>query len=140
MNESEKPINETVRDENIVTGDGEIIRHEEEFEPVRRRIHPGLIAALMLAIVVVFFIGWYIVGSRTSGGGQPVPAPRSSMNDTPAETLTNKTLTLSTEQVQNAGLAIETVGEQLSTESGETSATGTIEANAYKQTPAVSLV
>lgn len=140
MSEPEKPIDKTVRDERVVADDGEIIRHEEEFEPVRRRIHPGLIAALMLAIVVVFFVGWYIIGSRTSGGGQPVPAPRSSLGETPAETLTNKTLTLSAEQVQNAGLTIETVGEQLSTESAETSATGAIEANAYKQTPAVSLV
>src|SRR5947209_20591969 len=101
MNESEKPINETVRDEYIVTDDGEIIRHEEAVEPIGRRINPGLIAALILAIVVVFFIGWYVVGSRTIGAGQPVPAPRSSMNDVPAETLANKALTLSHEQVQN---------------------------------------
>jgi RND family efflux transporter MFP subunit len=140
MSEPEKRIDETVRDEHVVTEEGEVSRHEEEFEPVRRRIHPGLIATLILAIVVVFVFGWYIIGSRTSSSGQPVPAPRSSMNDTPAETLANKTLTLSPEQVQNASLAIETVGEQLSTESAETSATGTVEANAYKQTPAVSLV
>ena len=140
MSEPQEPIDKTVRDEHIVTDDGEIVRHEEEFEPVRRRIHPGLIAALILAVVVIFFFGWYMLRSGTSGGGQPVPAPRSSMSETPAETLINKTLTLSPEQVQNAGVTIETVGEQLSTESGETAATGTIEANAYKQTPAVALV
>jgi RND family efflux transporter MFP subunit len=133
-------MDKAVRDEHIVTDGGEIIRHEEEYEPVRRRIHPGLIAALILAVVVVFFLCWYMLRSGSTGGGQPVPAPRSSMNDMPAETLTNKTLTLSPEQVQNAGVTIETVGEQLSTESGETAATGTIEANAYKQTPAVALV
>ena len=140
MSEPQEPIDKTVRDEHIVTDDGEIVRHEEEFEPVRRRIHPGLIAALILAVVVIFFFGWYMLRSGTSGGGQPVPAPRSSMSETPAETLINKTLTLSPEQVQNAGVTIETVGEQLSTESGETAATGNIEANAYKQTPAVALV
>ena len=140
MSEPEKPINETVRDEHVVTDDGEISRHEEEFVPVRRRIHPGLIVALVLAIVVVFFFGWYMLRSGSSGGGQPVPAPRSSLGETLAGTLTNKTLTLSPEQVQNAGITIETVGEQLSTESAETSATGTVEANAYKQTPTVSLV
>lgn len=139
MSEPQEPIDKTVRDEHIVTDEGEIVRHEEEFEPVRRRIHPGLIAALVLAIVVVFFFGWYMLRSGSSDGGQPVPAPRSSMSETPAETLTNKTLTLSPEQVQNAGVTIETVGEQLSTESGETAATGTVEANAYKQTPAVAL-
>ena len=140
MSEPEEPIDKTVRDEHIVKGDSEIIRHEEEFEPVHWRIHPGLIAALVLAIVVVFFFGWYMLRSGANGGGQPVPAPRSSINDSPAETLTNKTLTLSPDQVKNAGISFETVGEQLSTQSAETSATGTVEANAYKQTPAVSLV
>ena len=144
MSESEKPIDDqsadsTVRDEHIVTENGEIFRHEEEVAPVRRRIHPGLVAALILAIVVVFLLAWYFFGS-SSDAGRPVPAPRSSVGDTPADTLTNETLTLSPEQVQNAGITIEAVGEQLSTESGETSATGTVEANAYKQTPAVALV
>jgi cobalt-zinc-cadmium efflux system membrane fusion protein len=69
-----------------------------------------------------------------------VPSPRSSIVDTPSETSANRTITLSPEQVQNAGISIEAVGEQLSTESTETSATGTVEANAYKQTPAVTLV
>lgn len=144
MNESEKPIDEepvdrTVRDEHIVADDGEIIRHEEEVTPVRRRIHPGLIAALILAIVVVLLLAWYFLAS-SGEAGKPVPAPRSSMTDAPVETPANQTLTLSPEQVQNAGIIIEPVGEQLSTETSETSATGTVEANAYKQTPAVALV
>ena len=144
MNESEKPIDEqpvnrTVRDEQIITADAEVVRHKEGVGPARRRMHPGLIAALILAIVVVFLLVWYFVGS-SGEAGRPVPAPRSSMADTPVETPANRTLTLSPEQVQNAGITIETVGEQLSNESGETSATGTVEANAYKQTPAVALV
>ena len=69
-----------------------------------------------------------------------MPAPRSSVSEVPTATLANQTLTLSPEQVQNAGMTIETVGEQLSTQSNETSATGTVEVNAYKQTPAVALV
>ena len=116
MNETEKPIDEqppekTVVDERIVTDEGEIVRHEEEISPARRGIHPGLIAALILAIVLVFLFLWYFFRSD-SGGGQPVPAPRNSIGDMPAETLTNQTLTLSPEQVQNAGITIETVGEQ----------------------------
>src|SRR5688500_10076465 len=142
MNESEKrtdeePVDRTVRDEHIFAGDREIVRHEEETSS--RRIHPGLIGALVLAIVVVFLLAWYFFGT-SSEAGKPVPAPRSSMTDAPAETSTNQTLTLSPEQIQNAGISIEAVGEQLSTESSETSATGTVEANAYKQTPAVALV
>lgn len=137
IDESE-PVDKTVREEKVVTGDGEMITREEEVSPVRRRLHPGLIAALILAVVVVFFLGWYMLLSGE--GGQPVPAPRSSVTEMPAETVTAQTLTLSPEQVQNAGISIETVGEQLSTESTETSATGTVEANAYKQTPAIALV
>jgi RND family efflux transporter MFP subunit len=144
MNESEKPIDEqpadrTVRDERITTADAEVIRHEEEVSPVRRRIHPGLIAALILAIVVVFLIGWYLFGS-SGEAGKPVPAPRTSVGETAAETLANQTITLSPEQIQNAGITVEPVGEQLSTETSQTSATGTVEANAYKQTPTVTLV
>jgi multidrug efflux pump subunit AcrA (membrane-fusion protein) len=143
MNEVDKPHDEqaaekTVRDERIVTAEGDVIRHEEETTPIRRRIHPGLIAALMLAIAGVLLLGWYLLGP-SGEAGRPVPAPRSTVSDASTETLANKTLTLSPEQVQNAGIVIETVGEQLSTESSETSATGTVEANAYRQTPAVAL-
>src|SRR4029079_2461828 len=100
----------------------------------------GLIAAIVVALVLVFFlIIWYFSGSGGEAG-RPVPAPRTSIGDTPTETIANQTLTLSPEQLQNAGVTTETVGEQLSTESTETSATGTVEANAYKQTPAVTLV
>lgn len=144
MNELEKPpdqrpVDKTVKDERIVTADAEVIRHEEEVSPVRRRIHPGLIAALILAIVVVFLIGWYRFGS-SGEAGRPVPAPRASIGETAAETLANQTVSLSPEQIQNAGITVEAVGEQLSTETSQTSATGTVEANAYKQTPAVALV
>ena len=139
MNESEEPVDKTIKDEHIVAANREIIRHEEETESVLRRVHPGLIAAIILAIVIVFFFGWYMLGSGSNTAGQVVPAPRSSLNDSPTETLTNKTLTLSPEQVQNADITIETIGEQLSTETSETSATGTVEVNEYRQTPAVAL-
>jgi multidrug efflux pump subunit AcrA (membrane-fusion protein) len=62
------------------------------------------------------------------------------MEDAPGESLANQTITLSPEQLQSAGITVETVGEQLISESMATSATGTVEANAYKQTPALSLV
>jgi RND family efflux transporter MFP subunit len=108
-------------------------------KPLRRSVHPGLIAALILAAVLVFLLVWFLF---MSGGesGKPVPAPRSTMDESITESPVNQTLTLTPEQIKNAGVTIETVGEQLSTESGETSATGTVEANAYRQTPAVTLV
>lgn len=144
MNEPEKPTEQqpadrTVREEHIVTDDDEVVRREEEVSHVRRRMHPGLIAALILAVMGALFLAWYFL--RSSGeAGKPVPAPRSSVRETPVETLANQTLTLSPEQVQNAGITVEAVGEQLSNERGQTSATGTVEANAYKQTPTVALV
>jgi len=95
MNEAEEPINQSVSDEHIVTHDAEIVRHEETMSPVRR-IHPGLIAALILAILVVFLFGWYMLRSGNSRAGQPVPAPRFT-NDAPAQTLANQTVTLSPE-------------------------------------------
>lgn len=110
-------------------------------EPLNKRsIHPailGLVGLVVLAGLILF--GWYLLGGR-SETGKPVPAPRSSTEDTPAEMITNKTLTLSPEQIRNAGITIEPVGEQLSTESTNTSSTGTVEANAYRQTPALALV
>ena len=117
------------------------LNNGEDITPprTRRRLHPGLIAALIVTVAGVIFLAWYVLGP-SGGAGKPVPVPRSSTTDVPAETLADQTLTLSPEQVQNAGLVVETVGEQLSTESGETSATGTVEANAYRQTPAVALV
>jgi RND family efflux transporter MFP subunit len=144
MSETEKPIDETeaektIREERILGGQGQIVGREEDITPVRRRIHLGLFTALVLAIIVVFFFGWYILRSR-GGGGQPVPAPRTTNGDMQAEMPVDQTLTLSAEQVQNAGVTIETVGEQLSTETAEMSATGVVEANAYRQTPALSLV
>jgi multidrug efflux pump subunit AcrA (membrane-fusion protein) len=143
MNEPDRPLHDqpadqSVIDKRVTTEDGEVVLHEEDTRPLRR-LHPGLIAALMLTIAGVLLLGWYFLSS-SGEAGRPVPAPRSSVGDMPTETLTNQTLTLSPEQVQNAGITIETVGEQLSTESGETSATGTVEANAYRQTPAIALV
>jgi multidrug efflux pump subunit AcrA (membrane-fusion protein) len=105
----------------------------------RRRLHPAAIvgiagAVLMAAIVIGYFF--------RSGGeaGRPVPPPRTSVAETPSDGPQDQTLTLSPEQIQNAGITIETVGEQLTRETAETSSTGTIEPNAFRQTPAVALV
>lgn len=103
-----------------------------------------IIAASFVGVVGVAVVGmliWYFAGS--SGAGKPVPAPRISMTDTPdtqTSALTDQTVTLSPAQLQNAEIALETVGEQLSKESESVAATGVVEANAYKQTPAVTLV
>jgi RND family efflux transporter MFP subunit len=110
----------------------------ESNEPPRR-IHPAAyVVAGVAALGLLLLIGWYVLGSR-SEAGKPVPAPPSSTDDTTPHTTADQTLTLSPDEIKNAGVTIETVGEQLASESAETSATGTIVANEYKQTPAVTL-
>lgn len=92
-------------------------------------------------VAVVAMLVWYFASSGDVG--KPVPAPRISMTDAPADqtaALTDQTITLSPEQVQNAGITFDTVGEQFSTQTESVAATGVVEANAYKQTPAVTLV
>lgn len=103
-----------------------------------RRIHPAMIAAIVVAGVALSLLLWYFL-APDGESGRPVPPPRSTIDGAPAEGPINETLTLTAEQLRNAGITIEAVGEQLSTESSETSATGTVEANQYRQTPAVTL-
>ncbi|MBV9216748.1 MAG: efflux RND transporter periplasmic adaptor subunit [Acidobacteria bacterium] len=120
------------------TGEKEIV----EIEPAarRRRIHPAaFVVAGVAALGILVLLGWYLLGSRGESG-KPVPAPRSTMDQPQAETTANPTLALTADQLKNASVTIETVGEQLSTESTETSATGTVEPNEYKQAPAVTLI
>jgi RND family efflux transporter MFP subunit len=99
------------------------------------------IGATFAGVVLLATLVWYF--TRSGEAGRPVPAPTMSMSDSPdstGERLVDQTITLSATEVENAGLEIEAVGEQLSTESETVAATGVVEANAYKQTPAVSLV
>jgi cobalt-zinc-cadmium efflux system membrane fusion protein len=75
------------------------------------------------------------------GGGRPVPAPRSlgatnQANNTPGES----TLTIGPEQVQRAGIKIETVGERVSNETTGQQTTGVVQPNSYRETPVMSLV
>jgi len=118
--------------------DNEIVEANDE-QP-RRRMHPSVFAvAGIVALCLFLVLGWYFFSTR-SEAGKPVPAPRSTMDDTATPSVANQTLTISPDQVKNAGIVFETVGEQLSTESTEIATTGTVEPNAYKQTPAVALV
>ena len=137
MSETEND-DKTVTEETLLTEDDEYVRYQEDVP--KKKIPPAVIAAAVaIGAVSLLLIIWYL--SRSSGeAGRPVPAARTTMSDVPTETLANQTLTLTTEQIRNAGITVETIGEQLSTESTDTSATGTVEPNAYRQTPAVTLV
>lgn len=115
----------------------------EQFVPPRkqRRI---LIAVSALAIVsVVVLAAWYLLSpSGNNQAGKPVPAPRSVTIDQPTDTATSgrETLTIAPEQIEKAGIKTEIVGEQIASEIIGALATGVVEANAYRETPVVSLV
>lgn len=126
-------------EDNNLAGDANM----EPDERKQHRIHPALIAGGgILASAVILFLGWYFVLRDNGGGGQPVPAPRAtSMDDVPSgDPLVGKTLTISQEQLASSGIKFETIGETLAAEVGLTAATGVVEPNAYRSSPALPLV
>jgi len=103
-----------------------------------------LIAVSALAIVsVIGLIAWHLFSPPSnSQAGRPVPAPRSVTIDQPTDTAASggQTLTIPSEQVERAGIKTEIVGEQIASEISGELATGVVQANAYRETPVMSLV
>lgn len=95
----------------------------------------------MVAIAAAAILAWFLWPKQS---GKPVPAPRSvSFEESSAPqtaTTGEQKLTLAPEQVQRAGLKLETVGEQAAGEAAGQMTTGTVQANSYKETPVVSIV
>lgn len=106
-----------------------------------RRSQPIIVAVVaVVAIVGIAFVAWLLWPGKS---GKPVPAPRSvSFGESPGQPAMTgeQKLTLSSEQLQRAGLRIETVGERPATEATTQMTTGIVQANTYKETPVVSLV
>jgi len=106
-----------------------------------RRLAPVIIVS---AIVLVLIVGISALLFWPRPAGKPVPAPRSvSFEETPNQQPAiagEQKLTLTPEQLRSAGLKIETVGEQPTSEASGQMATGVVQANTYKETPVVSLV
>ncbi|MDQ4121123.1 MAG: efflux RND transporter periplasmic adaptor subunit [Acidobacteriota bacterium] len=105
----------------------------------RRLIIVSAIAALVLVAAAIF----YWLSSANEQVGKPVPAPRSSSFETAETTeqnFTGQTITLQPDQLKNADIKIETVGEQINAAEVGVLATGTVQANAYRETPVISLV
>ena len=99
----------------------------------------GIIGAVLVAALLFVFF------RNREGGGQVVPAPRSvtfdeSGNQESQMPTEEQTITLAPEQAERIKLKIETVGETMSAEAAEVAATGVVEANAYNETPVISLV
>jgi membrane fusion protein, heavy metal efflux system len=100
---------------------------------------------IVAAVAVVAVVGIAVIALLLWPGkaGKPVPAPRSvSFEETPGPQTASaeQNLILTTEQLERAGLKIETVGESPSTEATSQMTTGIVQPNTYKETPVVSLV
>ena len=135
MNENEKI--DYVKENELGEVDQTVVR-----VPSRRRIHPAAIAVAGVAVAGLILIIIWFAAFRDSEVGKPVPAPRSTtMEDLPSsEPVTGQTITISAEQLASSGIEIDTIGEQMAAEVGLTAATGVVEANAYRSTPALALI
>ena len=108
----------------------------------RRTISIVAVVAVVVAAVIALLL-WLLI--PRGNAGRPVPAPRNIGADQPSNQGNNassgeSTLTLAPEQVQRAGIKIETVGERASGEASGQQTTGVVQANAYRETPVMSLV
>ena len=97
----------------------------------------------VVAVAAIALLLWLFI--PRGSGGRPVPAPRNigpdqTSNQGNNPTSGESTLTLAPEQAQRAGIKIETVGERMSAEATGQQTTGVVQANAYRETPVMSLV
>lgn len=113
-------------------------------EPRPRQSRNRVLVVGIVALVLVAALVAFLWTKGRSGAGRPVPAPRmtgdNSSSSAPTES-PEQTIVLSAEAVQNAGIKIETVGEQaIGAQAAGAPIAGTVQANIYRSTPVVSLV
>jgi RND family efflux transporter MFP subunit len=144
MSESKEPEKKVVATSTTVDEEVTQKRVQETLTYPARRANrtTGMAIVALVAITGIALLLWLL---RPGQAGQPVPAPRKMTVDQPANQVTTSettepTLTLAPEQVQRAGIKVETVGERPSGEISGQQATGVVQANAYRETPVVSLV
>ncbi len=124
--------------------DKQKVSRETETSVTTKRVRsrqPLIVAVVaVVAIVSIAFVAWLLWPGKS---GKPVPAPRAvSFGETPGQPAATgeQKLSLLPEQLQQAGLRIETVGERPAAEAETQMTTGIVQANIYKETPVVSLV
>jgi len=111
--------------------------------PNRRRTIAIVAVVAVAAVVAIALLLWLLI--PRGNAGRPVPAPRNigagqtSNQETNTPSAESK-LTVAPEQVQRAGIKIEIVGERASGEGSGQQTTGVVQANAYHETPVLSLV
>ena len=110
----------------------------------RRRVNRlAIVAVVAVSAVAIAFLAWLLLfRNQSSGAGRPVPAPRTTLiEQTPSPSTTESTVSVSQDVIQRAGIKLEPVGGQITTEASATGVTtGVVQANAYRATPVVSLV
>jgi cobalt-zinc-cadmium efflux system membrane fusion protein len=114
-----------------------------EVSSSKRHINRTVIVAVGgLVLIIAVVVGWMTLRSQSGGAGRSVPAPRDIPNEqTSTPRAEDQTITVSPEVVQRAGIKIEPVGEQVSTDTASSAVTtGIVQANAYRATPVVTLV
>ena len=114
-----------------------------EVSSSKRHINRTVIVAVGgLVLIIAVVVGWVMLRSQSGGAGRSVPAPRDIPNEqTSTPRAEDQTITVSPEVVQRAGIKIEPVGEQVSTDTASSAVTtGIVQANAYRATPVVTLV
>jgi membrane fusion protein, heavy metal efflux system len=112
----------------------------------RRVNRTALVAVALVAVACLLLLLWWL--RREEGAGRVVSPPRavafgpSNPSDAfgPSNAPGEATLTLQPDAAARAGVQVEAVGEQLSTESAQQSANGVVQANAYRTSAVVSLV
>ncbi|HKZ78801.1 MAG TPA: efflux RND transporter periplasmic adaptor subunit [Pyrinomonadaceae bacterium] len=106
----------------------------------------NVVLVLIVAVVAIAGLVLLVRLLKPAGNaGSPVPAPRSApveptINDGSRASSNGPTLTLNPEEAERAGIKIERVGERMATEIGGQQNTGVVQANAYRETPVVSIV
>ena len=117
--------------------------NEQQTKPDQPRLGRSAKRATVVIVSVVAIAGIALAALFfwPKQAGKPVPAPRS-ISFEPEQTAPTgeQKLTLPPEQAQRAGFKIETVGERPTSEAAGQMNTGVVQANAYKETPVVSLV
>ena len=111
--------------------------------PNRNRTLAIVAVVAVAAVVAIALLLWLLI--PRGNAGRPVPAPRNIGAGQTSKQETNtpsgeSTLTVAPEQVQRAGIKIEIVGERASGEGSGQQTTGVVQANAYHETPVLSLV
>lgn len=117
---------------------------EEAFAKPKANRKPIYIALSVIGVIILSAVLILIFRSSRQGG-DVVPAPRSVSFDDKSNQETSapaegQIITLPPEQVERIKLKIETVGETMSSEAAQISATGVVQPNAYSETPMISLL